>query len=156
MIDIACNAVRYFRATILLYLTYTVYTAMTFLPFFLLDSFFRIFVSDIQSHSHRRHFIEPRPIDCAARLRAVFHSSIKPCLDSSQPTSTCCVGSRYYTLSPPTQYQVSVSGRYSIIPLFGISVRETLFPRCFYLFAGLLPLKVYLQQHIASQSQNTN
>ena len=47
MLDSACNAVRYFIATILLYLTYIVYTTTAFLPLILLDSFIRIFVSDI-------------------------------------------------------------------------------------------------------------
>lgn len=50
-----------------------------------------------------RHFIDPRPIDCTAHLWAAFHNGpLGLCLDSSQPTSTCCVSLGYCTPAPPT------------------------------------------------------
>ena len=125
MLGSACNATGYFIATNLLYPTYTVFTAAAFLLLFLLDLCIRTFASGSQPHSCHRHFIDPRPIDCTTHLWAAFHNSpLGLCLDSSQPTSTCCVSLEDCTPALPTLYQVSVSGRYPFIPLFGISVRE--------------------------------
>ena len=45
----------------------------------------------------------------------------------------------------------SVSRRYPIIPLLGISVRKAMPFRHFYLFAGLLPRRVYMRQRVAAR-----
>ena len=45
----------------------------------------------------------------------------------------------------------SVSGRYPVIPLLGISVRKAVPSRHFYLFAGFLPRRVYMRQRVATR-----
>ncbi len=76
MLGDACNTARSFIATALLDLTHTTFVATAFLPFFLLDTFIRVFVSGSQPHSCHENFIDPRPIDRTIHLWTAFHNSI--------------------------------------------------------------------------------
>ena len=76
MLGDAYNTARSFIATALLDLTHTTFVATAFLPFFLLDTFIRVFVSGSQPHSCHENFIDPRPIDRTIHLWTAFHNSI--------------------------------------------------------------------------------
>ena len=77
------------------------------------------FVSQLR-HTHHRYFIDPRHIGCTTHLWAAFHISITPCLGSSLPTSP---GFRHNLLSYACwSIREGVSGRYPVIPPFGLSV----------------------------------
>lgn len=67
------NIIRSFIATALLNLTHTTFVATTFLPFFLLDLYIRVFVSGSQPHPCHENFVDPRPIDRTIHLWTAFH-----------------------------------------------------------------------------------
>lgn len=130
---------------ILLYPTYAIFTAVTFLSLFLLDLYIQTFASGSQPHSHHRHFIEPRPIECTTHLWAAFHNSQIDLVwaffsrlqraVSAQDIAFLC-----FQRSIRRAFQGVTPSFHS----FEYQLGKSLFPRYFYLLTGSRPLKVYL------------
>ena len=128
---------------------------MAFLPYPVIDLYIRAFVSGSQPHSGHRYFIDLRP-NTPGHLWLGFALSPKGTVagaDSRLQRAVSVVGntSRFFQRS----IKGSVSGRYPVIPLLGISVRKSrdfsAFPAAFTSFQAQGPVKVYLQQRVAAQ-----
>lgn len=126
---------------------------MAFLPYPVIDLYIRAFVSGSQPHSGHRYFIDLRP-NTPGHLWLGFALSPKGTVagaDSRLQRAVSVVGntSRFFQRS----IKGSVSGRYPVIPLLGISVRKAV------AFPSLLPLcrkilrKVYMRQRVAALSR---
>lgn len=107
---------------------------MAFLPYPVIDLYIRAFVSGSQPHSGHRYFIDLRP-NTPGHLWLGFALSPKGTVagaDSRLQRAVSVVGntSRFFQRS----IKGSVSGRYPVIPLLGISVRKAV------AFPSLLPL----------------
>ena len=124
---------------------------MAFLPYPVIDLYIRAFVSGSQPHSGHRYFIDLRP-NTPGHLWLGFALSPKGTVagaDSRLQRAVSVVGntSRFFQRS----IKGSVSGRYPVIPLLGISVRKAV------AFPSLLPLcrkilrKVYMRQRVAAR-----
>ena len=155
MLESACNRLRSFIIYVLLILTYSAVRRQRLLAV----QSSRPVHSDIRqcipAHSHHRYFVDPRPIT-RDHLWFAFAISMgcKSCRYSEcvQPTSACCVSLRVL----PTVSSNAVSGGAfrGVTPSFHSSeyqLGKTLLPRCFYLFAGRNPRRVYMQQRVASR-----
>lgn len=129
---------------------------MAFLPYPVIDLYIRAFVSGSQPHSGHRYFIDLRP-NTPGHLWLGFALSPKGTVagaDSRLQRAVSVVGntSRFFQRS----IKGSVSGRYPVIPLLGISVRKAV------AFPSLLPLcrkilrKVYMRQRVAALSNGAN
>ena len=129
---------------------------MAFLPYPVIDLYIRAFVSGSQPHSGHRYFIDLRP-NTPGHLWLGFALSPKgtgASADSRLQRAVSVVGntSRFFQRS----IKGSVSGRYPVIPLLGISVRKAV------AFPSLLPLcrkilrKVYMRQRVAALSNGAN
>lgn len=128
---------------------------MAFLPYPVIDLYIRAFVSGSQPHSGHRYFIDLRP-NTPGHLWLGFALSPKGTVagaDSRLQRAVSVVGntSRFFQRS----IKGSVSGRYPVIPLLGISVRKAV------AFPSLLPLcrkilrKVYMRQRVAALSNGS-
>ena len=126
---------------------------MAFLPYPVIDLYIRAFVSGSQPHSGHRYFIDLRP-NTPGHLWLGFALSPKGTVagaDSRLQRAVSVVGntSRFFQRS----IKGSVSGRYPVIPLLGISVRKAV------AFPSLLPLcrkiprRVYMRQRVAALSK---
>ena len=126
---------------------------MAFLPYPVIDLYIRAFVSGSQPHSGHRYFIDLRP-NTPGHLWLGFALSPKGTVagaDSRLQRAVSVAGntSRFFQRS----IKGSVSGRYPVIPLLGISVRKAV------AFPSLLPLcrkilrKVYMRQRVAALSK---
>ncbi len=109
---------------------------MAFLPYPVIDLYIRAFVSGSQPHSGHRYFIDLRP-NTPGHLWLGFALSPKGTVagaDSRLQRAVSVVGntSRFFQRS----IKGSVSGRYPVIPLLGISVRKAVAFPSVYLFAG--------------------
>ena len=107
---------------------------MAFLPYPVIDLYIRAFVSGSQPHSGHRYFIDLRP-NTPGHLWLGFALSSKGTVagaDSRLQRAVSVAGntSRFFQRS----IKGSVSGRYPVIPLLGISVRKAI------AFPSLLPL----------------
>ena len=107
---------------------------MAFLPYPVIDLYIRAFVSGSQPHSGHRYFIDLRP-NTPGHLWLGFALSPKGTVagaDSRLQRAVSVAGntSRFFQRS----IKGSVSGRYPVIPLLGISVRKAV------AFPSLLPL----------------
>lgn len=103
MLDIACNNIRFFITSIFTKPhTHRKFTAMTFLPHYALDLYFRIFVS-LKRHSNHRDFIDFRHIIHISHLWNTCHNFI--CLGVFLPTSASFIQLEFYTFSRISQYQ---------------------------------------------------
>lgn len=129
---------------------------MAFLPYPVIDLYIRAFVSGSQPHSGHRYFIDLRP-NTPGHLWLGFALSPKGTVagaDSRLQRAVSVVGntSRFFQRS----IKGSVSGRYPVIPLLGISVRKAV------AFPSLLPLcrkilrKVYMRQRVAALSNGAS
>lgn len=129
---------------------------MAFLPYPVIDLYIRAFVSGSQPHSGHRYFIDLRP-NTPGHLWLGFALSPKGTVagaDSRLQRAVSVVGntSRFFQRS----IKGSVSGRYPVIPLLGISVRKAV------AFPSLLPLcrkilrKVYMRQRVAALSKGAS
>ena len=129
---------------------------MAFLPYPVIDLYIRAFVSGSQPHSGHRYFIDLRP-NTPGHLWLGFALSPKGTVagaDSRLQRAVSVVGntSRFFQRS----IKGSVSGRYPVIPLLGISVRKAV------AFPSLLPLcrkiprRVYMRQRVAALSNGAN
>ena len=129
---------------------------MAFLPYPVIDLYIRAFVSGSQPHSGHRYFIDLRP-NTPGHLWLGFALSPKGTVagaDSRLQRAVSVVGntSRFFQRS----IKGSVSGRYPVIPLLGISVRKAI------AFPSLLPLcrkiprRVYMRQRVAALSNGAN
>ena len=126
---------------------------MAFLPYPVIDLYIRAFVSGSQPHSGHRYFIDLRP-NTPGHLWLGFALSPKGTVagaDSRLQRAVSVAGntSRFFQRS----IKGSVSGRYPVIPLLGISVRKAV------AFPSLLPLcrkiprRVYMRQRVAALSK---
>lgn len=121
MLASACNTVRYFITSI-----FTLphiprrFTVMTFLPYHALDSYTRLFVCCFTSYPHHRQFIDLRHIGHTIHLWTAFDNLMFRCL--SADFNELRTYSVLYTAFARRSIKGSVSGRYPIIPLLGISV----------------------------------
>ena len=129
---------------------------MAFLPYPVIDLYIRAFVSGSQPHSGHRYFIDLRP-NTPGHLWLGFALSPKGTVagaDSRLQRAVSVAGntSRFFQRS----IKGSVSGRYPVIPLLGISVRKAV------AFPSLLPLcrkilrKVYMRQRVAALSKEAS
>jgi len=123
---------------------------MAFLPYPVIDLYIRAFVSGSQPHSGHRYFIDLRP-NTPGHLWLGFALSSKGTVagaDSRLQRAVSVAGntSRFFQRS----IKGSVSGRYPVIPLLGISVRKAI------AFPSLLPLcrkiprRVCMRQRVAA------
>ena len=99
---------------------------MAFLPYPVIDLYIRAFVSGSQPHSGHRRFIDLRP-NTPGHLWLGFALSPKGTVagaDSRLQRAVSVAGntSRFFQRS----IKGSVSGRYPVIPLLGISVRKAM------------------------------
>ena len=126
---------------------------MAFLPYPVIDLYIRAFVSGSQPHSGHRYFIDLRP-NTPGHLWLGFALSSKGTVagaDSRLQRAVSVAGntSRFFQRS----IKGSVSGRYPVIPLLGISVRKAI------AFPSLLPLcrkiprRVCMRQRVAALSK---
>lgn len=129
---------------------------MAFLPYPVIDLYIRAFVSGSQPHSGHRYFIDLRP-NTPGHLWLGFALSSKGTVagaDSRLQRAVSVAGntSRFFQRS----IKGSVSGRYPVIPLLGISVRKAI------AFPSLLPLcrkiprRVCMRQRVAALSNGAN
>lgn len=129
---------------------------MAFLPYPVIDLYIRAFVSGSQPHSGHRYFIDLRP-NTPGHLWLGFALSSKGTVagaDSRLQRAVSVAGntSRFFQRS----IKGSVSGRYPVIPLLGISVRKAI------AFPSLLPLcrkiprRVYMRQRVAALSKGAS
>ena len=129
---------------------------MAFLPYPVIDLYIRAFVSGSQPHSGHRYFIDLRP-NTPGHLWLGFALSSKGTVagaDSRLQRAVSVAGntSRFFQRS----IKGSVSGRYPVIPLLGISVRKAI------AFPSLLPLcrkiprRVCMRQRVAALSKGAN
>lgn len=103
---------------------------MAFLPYPVIDLYIRAFVSGSQPHSGHRYFIDLRP-NTPGHLWLGFALSPKGTVagaDSRLQRAVSVVGntSRFFQRS----IKGSVSGRYPVIPLLGISVIYNVIDYC--------------------------
>ena len=135
---------------IVLYPTHAALTAMAFLTTRILDLYIRDFVS-VSTYSPYA-VMNPRPITHGHLWLAFALPSFTSCKAGvysrlQRAVSVAGIAPRFLQRS----IRGSVSGRYSFIPLLGISVRKAVPFRHFYLFAGFLPRRVYMRQRVASR-----
>ena len=129
---------------------------MAFLPYPVIDLYIRAFVNGSQPYSEHRYFIDLRP-NTPGHLWLGFALSSKGTVagaDSRLQRAVSVAGntSRFFQRS----IKGSVSGRYPVIPLLGISVRKAI------AFPSLLPLcrkiprRVCMRQRVAALSNGAN
>ena len=109
---------------------------MAFLPYPVIDLYIRAFVNGSQPYSEHRYFIDLRP-NTPGHLWLGFALSSKGTVAGADSRLQRAVSVaentfRFFQRS----IKGSVSGRYSVIPLLGISVRKAVAFPSFYLFAG--------------------
>ena len=129
---------------------------MAFLPYPVIDLYIRAFVNGSQPYSEHRYFIDLRP-NTPGHLWLGFalpqkgtvagaYSRLQRAVSVTENTF------RFFQRS----IKGSVSGRYPIIPLLGISVRKVV------AFPSLLPLcrriprRVYMRQRVAALSKGAS
>ena len=138
------------------YPTYAVFTAMAFLPYPVIDLYIRAFVNGSQPYSEHRYFIDLRP-NTPGHLWLGFALSPKGTVAGADSRLQRAVSVaentfRFFQRS----IKGSVSGRYPVIPLLGISVRKVV------AFPSLLPLcretprRVYMRQRVAALSKGAS
>ena len=129
---------------------------MAFLPYPVIDLYIRAFVNGSQPYSEHRYFIDLRP-NTPGHLWLGFALSSKGTVagaDSRLQRAVSVAGntSRFFQRS----IKGSVSGRYTVIPLLGISVRKA------FAFPSLLPLcrkiprRVCMRQRVAALSNGAS
>ena len=126
---------------------------MAFLPYPVIDLYIRAFVSGSQPHSGHRYFIGLRP-NTPGHLWFGFDLSPKGTVagaDSRLKRAVSVAGntSRFFQRS----IKGSVSGRYPVIPLLGISVRKAIAFPSLLLLCRRIPRRVYMRQHVAALSK---
>ena len=129
---------------------------MAFLPYPVIDLYIRAFVNGSQPYSEHRYFIDLRP-NTPGHLWLGFALSPKETVAGADSRLQRAVSVaentfRFFQRS----IKGSVSGRYPVIPLLGISVRKTV------AFPSLLPLcrriprRVYMRQRVAALSKGAS
>ena len=129
---------------------------MAFLPYPVIDLYIRAFVNGSQPYSEHRYFIDLRP-NTPGHLWLGFALSSKGTVAGADSRLQRAVSVaentfRFFQRS----IKGSVSGRYSVIPLLGISVRKAV------AFPSLLPLcrkiprRVYMRQRVAALSKGSS
>lgn len=129
---------------------------MAFLPYPVIDLYIRAFVNGSQPYSEHRYFIDLRP-NTPGHLWLGFALSPKGTVAGAYSRLQRAVSVtentfRFFQRS----IKGSVSGRYPVIPLLGISVRKAV------AFPSLLPLcrriprRVYMRQRVAALSNGAN
>lgn len=129
---------------------------MAFLPYPVIDLYIRAFVNGSQPYSEHRYFIDLRP-NTPGHLWLGFALSPKETVAGADSRLQRAVSVaentfRFFQRS----IKGSVSGRYPVIPLLGISVRKTV------AFPSLLPLcrriprRVYMRQRVAALSNGAS
>ena len=129
---------------------------MAFLPYPVIDLYIRAFVNGSQPYSEHRYFIDLRP-NTPGHLWLGFALSPKETVAGADSRLQRAVSVaentfRFFQRS----IKGSVSGRYPVIPLLGISVRKTV------AFPSLLPLcrriprRVYMRQRVAALSKEAS
>ena len=125
---------------------------MAFLPYPVIDLYIRAFVSGSQPHSGHRYFIDLRP-NTPGHLWLGFALSPKGTVAGADSRLQRAVSVtentfRFFQRS----IKGSVSGRYPVIPLLGISVRKAVaFPSLLPLCRGI-PRRVYMRHRVAARS----
>ena len=129
---------------------------MAFLPYPVIDLYIRAFVNGSQPYSEHRYFIDLRP-NTPGHLWLGFALSPKGTVAGAYSRLQRAVSVtentfRFFQRS----IKGSVSGRYPVIPLLGISVRKAV------AFPSLLPLcrriprRVYMRQRVAALSKGAS
>jgi len=98
--------------------------AYTFLHSPFIDPYFHGFVSPSLDHSHHRYFIAPRRVVYTQHLCRAFVSyvcAVSRCYGKFPPTSPSFWPSNFHS-NASRSIRGSVSGRYPVIPLLGLSV----------------------------------
>ena len=129
---------------------------MAFLPYPVIDLYIRAFVNGSQPYSEHRYFIDLRP-NTPGHLWLGFALSPKGTVAGADSRLQRAVSVaentfRFFQRS----IKGSVSGRYPVIPLLGISVRKamafpSLLPLC-----RIIPRRVYMRQRVAALSKGAS
>lgn len=98
---------------------------MSFLTYYTLDPYIRIFVS-FYKHSHHRYFIDFRHIICISYLQDNFLINIIIMLGQISADFNGLHTLKFYTFNACRSIKVNVSRRYPIIPFIEILVLQNI------------------------------